>query len=265
MKRTIKKALRIIRTPLVQLGQVYYNATGSKFECNTCNHKTNTFKSNPWHQYSVCPHCTSNVRQRLLAASLQYLEAFRFDTIISDKRVLHFAPEPPIRKLIKGKARDYKTADFFAEGYAYDHIDYNLDISSMQTIPNESFDCVIACDVLEHVPDHIGGIREVYRILSKGGCCIFTVPQKDFLKTTFEDGTVTDPDERERIYGQRDHLRIYGDDFVDMMQAAGFDVTAVDEHYFEEKLRTRHVLAPPVLSKHPLATNYRKVFFGRKV
>jgi len=265
MKRTIKKVIRMLSSPLRYIEQLYLNATGSKFECNTCRHKSNRFKSNSWHLYSVCPNCTSNVRQRLLAASLQYLDTFSIETLISHKRVLHFAPEPPLKKLIKEKARDYKTADFFAEGYAYDHIDYNLDISDMKAVPNASYDCVIACDVLEHVPDHIGGIREVHRILSTGGYCIFTVPQKDFLQSTFEDSAVTDPVERERVYGQRDHLRIYGDDFAEMMKAAGFSVTAVDEHYFSEDLRKLHVLAPPILSKHPLATNYRKVFFGRKL
>ena len=52
----------------------------------------------------------------------------------------------------------------------------------MKLLKNDFFDCVIACDVLEHVPKHISGIREVNRILKKGGYCIFTVPQKDNLK-----------------------------------------------------------------------------------
>jgi SAM-dependent methyltransferase len=204
------------------------------------------------------------VRQRLLVASFQLLDDFHFDKIIRDKKVLHFAPEASVGTLIKGIAKDYKTADFFAEGYSYDDIDYNLDISNMEAIEDESFNCVIACDVLEHVPHHIKGMKEVHRILTKGGYCIFTVPQKDNLKETFEDPTITDKKQREEVFGQFDHLRIYGDDFKSLLQDCGFTVTAVTEQFFDPKTVKKFVLFPPVLSKHPLATNYRKVFFGKK-
>ena len=197
-------------------------------------------------------------------ASFTYLDKFNFESIISNKKILHFAPEKALGKVIQSRAGEYKTADFLAEGYKYDKIDFNIDISSMKTISNESFDCVIASDVLEHVPDHLGGIREVYRVLKKGGYCIFTVPQKDNLKITLEDLTITDRNERERVFGQFDHMRIYGDDFSAMLQDAGFEVTAVNETFFDKNIVERYVLFPPVLSKNPLATNYRKIFFGRK-
>jgi len=265
IKRIIKRTLRIIKMPLFKLQQIYFQIVGSNVECNICHYKAHKFNSDSWHLYCNCPYCSSSVRQRLLMASLSSLDNFSFDNIISNKKILHFAPEKSLGKLIQRKAKEYRTADFFAEGYSYDKIDYNIDISNMKAIENESFDCVIACDVLEHVPDHIGGIREVYRILNKGGYCIFTVPQKDNLKVTYEDLSITDKKERERVFGQYDHLRIYGDDFITILQDSGFEVTAVNESFFVKDIVDHYVLFPPILSKHPLATNYRKIFFGKKI
>src|SRR5207237_10588391 len=111
---------------------------------------------------------------------------------------------------------------------------------------------------------HIDGIKEVHRILNVDGFCIFTVPQKDNLKKTFEDFSVTEPKEREKIFGQFDHLRIYGDDFTDILTSCGFKVTAINEFSFDKNIAAKYVLFPPVLSANPLATNYRKVFFGQK-
>lgn len=265
MKRILRSVKRRIKGLWYQIQQIYFNIAGSKVECNICQCKSNQFNSDSWHLYCTCPLCSSRVRQRLLVASLTHLDDLSFERIINNKKVLHFAPEKSLKKIFESRAKEYKTADFLAEGYTYESIDYNIDISQMKTLQNESFDCVIASDVLEHVPDHIGGMREVYRVLSRGGYCIFTVPQKDNLKETFEDLSITDKIERERVFGQSDHLRIYGDDFASIMEDVGFEVTAVDELFFDKKLVDRHVLFPPVLSKHPLATNYRKIFFGRKM
>jgi SAM-dependent methyltransferase len=251
--------------PFFRVQQFYFHIVGNKIECNICHYKANKFNNDNWHLYTACPNCSAGVRQRLLIASLTYIDNFSFDNIISNKKVLHFAPDRSFYKLIKGVAEEYKTADFLAEGYSYDKIDFNIDISDMKSIKNESFDCVIACDVLEHVPNHLGGIREVNRILKKGGYCIFTVPQKDNLKVTFEDLSITDKKEREKVFGQHDHLRIYGDDFISMLNESGFEATAVDESFFDKDMVNHYVLFPPILSKKQLATNYRKIFFGKKI
>ena len=249
---------------IIGIQQLYFQIKGSNVECNICHCKADKFKSNTWHKYCDCPRCRSGVRQRLIMASLSNLDKFGFDKIIKNKKVLHFAPEKSLGKVISGKAREYKTADLLAGGYSYHKIDFNMDISDMKNIKNETFDCVIACDVLEHVPDHQKGMQEIHRVLKKDGYCILTVPQKDNLEITFEDSTVVDKKEREKIFGQWDHLRIYGDDFKDILQNNGFEVTAVNETFFEQDIVDHYVLFPPVLSENPLATNYRKIFFGRK-
>jgi SAM-dependent methyltransferase len=264
MGKILRFIIRIIRRTGFTVRQFYFKIAGSEVQCNICHFRSNKFESDDWHLYSVCPNCGSNVRQRLLVASFDLLNQFSYSNLIQNKRILHFAPEDSISKLIKKRALIYKTADFLTDGYSYNYLDFNIDISDMQEIEDESYDCVIACDVLEHVPDYILGIKEVLRILRSGGYCIFTVPQKDKLSVTLDDKKITDPIEREKTFGQSDHLRIFGDDFVNRLENCGFKVTVINERSFDENTVKKHVLFPPVLSKHPLATNYRKVFFGRK-
>ncbi|MEO6721252.1 MAG: methyltransferase domain-containing protein [Ferruginibacter sp.] len=270
--KIIKKIIRAIlfrtnhRYHLIseKAGQVYYSLFGSKVECNICHYKANILNSDSWHQFSVCPNCGNGVRQRLLWATLTSTKDWNIDKIIKNRAVLHFAPEKALSGLIEPVAQKYKTADLLAEGYTYPDIDYNMDISDMHQLQDMEYDCIIACDVLEHVYDDKKALREVHRVLSKGGHCIFTVPQKDNLEKTYEDLAVTDPKEREEKFGQIDHLRIYGNDFVQAMNAAGFDTIEVDENNFDKKQQVKNVLFPPVLSNHPLATNYRKIFIGHK-
>jgi SAM-dependent methyltransferase len=173
--------------------------------------------------------------------------------------ILHFAPEEIVTSVIRDKSAQYVTADNFRKD-----CDFRLDISHMPQIKDNQFDVVIAFDVLEHVPDYLKALEEVHRILCSKGIAIYTVPQKDNLEHTYEDLTIVTPEDREKHFGHFDHLRIYGDDFSRIVENKGFSVTAVNESYFSEYIVRKHVLSPPILSKHPLATNYRKVFFCQK-
>lgn len=241
---------------------VYFTAFPHQVECNICQWEDNKLQSDAWHPYVICLGCGSKIRQRLFWAAVTHIE--EFSEVFSNKRVLHFAPDKCLTKRISKEAKQYITADFLAEGYSYKHIDLNLDISNMKAVDDEAFDCVIAFDVLEHVPNYLQALEEVHRVLSPGGYCIFTVPQQDDLETTFEDPTITDPKGRERTYGQWDHLRIYGNDFKDKIASRGFDVTMVSKDDFDSDLVRKSVLYPPILSDNPLATNNRLVYFGKK-
>jgi SAM-dependent methyltransferase len=139
-----------------------------------------------------------------------------------------------------------------------------LDISNMKAVADESFDLIIACDVLEHVSDDSAALHEIHRILTPNAWAILTVPQKDGLEKTYEDPDIVTPIGRKETFGQEDHVRIYGDDFSDRIRSHGFWVTSVGERDFDPEVAKRHVLFPPAISKHPLATNYRKVFFAQK-
>jgi SAM-dependent methyltransferase len=173
--------------------------------------------------------------------------------------VLHFAPEPPLTKVFRRAARTYATADLTGRG-----ADLKLDIADMRSIEDGSFDLVVACDVLEHVPRDREAMGEVRRVLARGGCAIFTVPQCAAHATTFEPGAVNEPLDRERLFGQADHVRMYGLDFPSRLREAGFDVQVRSARDLPHDVVTRHVLVPPVPSAHPLATNDRSLFFARR-
>jgi len=232
--------------------------------CNICGWVDFNFYSDKWHPYTICPNCISQVRHRLFWAILNKDNKYNKEKILRDKTVLHFSPEIQLKDSIKALTKNYKTADFFAEGYYYNKIDYNIDITDMRNIEDNSFDCVIAFDVLEHVSNDKKALEEIKRILKPGGLVILTVPMKDNLKITYEDSSIVDPKEREKIFGQFDHLRIYGEDFFDRVLKEGFEVEVVDHTLFDNATLKKYVLFPPVISKDPLATNYRKIYFGKK-
>jgi SAM-dependent methyltransferase len=230
-----------------------------RIQCNICGWKGRIFSSDGWHPHTICPNCGSQVRHRLLFAAFTTLATLGTDAIVKGKRVLHFAPEEAISASLKDCAGNYVTADL-----CRDDVDMRLDMCNMSGVADGSFDLVVACDVLEHVPDDSAALREVYRVLSAQGWAIITVPQKDNLSTKYEDPTIVTPQQRTLAFGQDDHLRIYGDDFSQFVEANGYTVTVVDEHSFDYQLVKRHVLFPPVLSVHPLATNHRKIYFAKK-
>jgi len=180
------------------------------------------------------------------------------ELLCRNKRILHFAPEQQLSDILKNSASDYVTANIRGP------VDMRLDMTRMPEVADESFDLVVACDVLEHVSSDRAALKEILRVLKKGGCAILTVPQKDGLADTYEDPTIVDPAERERVFGQHDHLRIYGQSFPRILESQGFEPIVVDETSFSADVVKRNVLFPPVLSPHPLATNYRKVFFAMK-
>lgn len=229
-------------------------------ECNICGWSGRRFLSDSWHPFTICPRCSSQVRHRLLVAALSHIKALSFDEVVHNKRVIHFAPENMLRDVLRACAGYYATADMIRED-----VEMKVDISDMSDIQVGSFDLIVACDVLEHVENDVSAVREIHRILSLGGYAVLTVPQKDNLAKTLQDPTVVTPEGRERMFGQSDHLRIYGDDFPTLLESVGFDVTIVSEKDFDGGMVKRHVLFPPVLSSKPLATNYRKAFFAHKV
>jgi SAM-dependent methyltransferase len=79
---------------------------------------------------------------------------------------------------------------------------------------------------LEHIPDDGKAISEIYRVLKPSGTAVIMVPTRG--EHTVEDREVTDPAEREKLYGQADHVRIYGRDFPNRLEKKGFLVSTID-------------------------------------
>lgn len=229
-----------------------------RVRCNICGWSGRCFNGDRWHPYTICWKCKSLVRHRLFVATLQHIDGLKYEDLVDGKRVLHFAPEEATTRLLKPRASLYRTADFDRSD-----VDEKLDITNMPTIGTGSFDLVIAADVLEHVPDHMQGMREIRRVLAPGGYAILTVPQKDHLEKTFGDPSITDPVEREKHFGQWDHVRIFGLDMKELLESVGFEVRVITADDFPKEMVRRNALFPPVLSKHPLATNYRHIYFAK--
>jgi predicted SAM-dependent methyltransferase len=164
-----------------------------------------------------CMHCGSLERHRLVWL---YLERFTdlFDG--RPKTILHIAPEPAfVPRLRKKFGSNYVTADLFDQ-YAMVKMDV-MDIH----YADESFDLIYCSHVLEHVPDDRRALAEFHRTLRPDGWAILQVPI--WREVTFEDPSIVDPAERLAVYGQMDHVRIYGHDFVDRVRDAGFKVKVV--------------------------------------
>jgi ubiquinone/menaquinone biosynthesis C-methylase UbiE len=95
---------------------------------------------------------------------------------------------------------------------------------SVLNIPFEDnyFDLIICNHVLEHIPNDIDAMKEIYRVLKKGGEAILQVPISKNSEITFENFSITEPKEREIVFGQFDHVRIYGQDYPTRLEKSGF-------------------------------------------
>jgi len=141
--------------------------------------------------------------------------------ILSSERVrtLHVAPEPCIGNRLKALPNvTYFTCDLFPQ-----FARVATDLTNMG-FADHSFDLLLVSHVLEHIPDDVSAMRELRRVLRRGGLAVLSVPV--WGDETREDLSITDPAERTRLYGQADHVRMYGRDgvFAQRLNTAGFDV-----------------------------------------
>ena len=164
---------------------------------------------------STCPVCLSYDRERLLILFL------RTRTSVFDKptKLLHVAPEPQVEKMLRAaQTVEYLTADLYEE-----NVMVIMDITDIH-YPEGTFDAVICNHVLEHLPDDRKAMAEIYRVLKPGGWAILQVPISKTLKDTYEDFSIVDERERERAFGQADHSRIYGQDYLARLAGVGYEV-----------------------------------------
>ncbi len=139
------------------------------------------------------------------------------DFFTKNYKVLHIAPEQEfLRKFKKMKNLDYTSADLFSP-----IVDVKADILDLP-FADESFDVVFCNHVLEHIEDDRKAMSELYRVMKKNAWGIFQVPMKNSLDKTYEDFTIKDPKERQKHFGQYDHVRWYGMDYFDRLKSVGF-------------------------------------------
>lgn len=194
------------------------------------------------------PYGYGHQRNNVLAPGTLSLERHRLlwlylkndtDFFTASRKVLHFAPEQAFYKRFRNlKNLQYTTTDLNSP-----LADVKADICNLPFEDN-SYDLILCNHVLEHIPDDTKAMQELYRIMKPGGMGIFQIPQDLSRETTFEDNSITDPKERARIFGQYDHVRVYGRDYFDKLRSIGFRV--VEEDYTKK-------LTPEEVTRYCLA------------
>lgn len=252
MKERIKKILKVygIYHPL----QTFYHSSistiqntlyrsryakykGSGFTCNACGSSYEKFVNDQpqvenrdaitkyhviagYGENIICPNCMSTARQRLVLAILREID-------LENKKVLHFSPEKHIHAFLKKHAL-VTTADLLP-GF-YKSIDGNIQKADATrlTFDDNHFDLVIANHIMEHIPDDISAMREIYRVLKPGGRAVLQVPYSEIISSTLETPGIDDPGLQAKLYGQKDHIRIYAlPDYIDRLRSAGFEVLEI--------------------------------------
>jgi SAM-dependent methyltransferase len=223
---------RVSGASLKVLGLFY---RGQGVTCPVCSQSFRKFlpygRINP-RENALCPNCLSLERHRLMWLYLQERTGF----FKSGQQVLHIAPEACfIKRFEKIHGDRYITADIESP-----LAKVKMDIHQIPFKEN-TFDVVLCNHVLEHVKDDIKAMNEIQRVLKPNGFAILQVPFFNPVPdTTFEDTTITDRQEREKIFGQDDHVRKYGKDYPQRIKRAG--LTPLEDPYvnnLEEGVRKK--------------------------
>jgi len=181
------------------------------------------------------PYGYGNQRSNVLSPSTLSLERHRllwlyllnetdFFSTTTIQKVLHFAPEQAFYKIFRNQKNiEYTTTDLLSP-----LADVKADICNLPFEDN-TYDIIFCNHVLEHIPDDTKAMQELYRVLKKGGMAILQIPQDLKRATTFADDSIVNQKDRAAIFGQYDHVRIYGRDYFDKLRSIGF--TVIEEDY----------------------------------
>jgi SAM-dependent methyltransferase len=210
---------QMTRKPLRYIKTIPYQGKGRL--CPVCNKNSRKFLSFRNRENAQCLHCGSLERHRFL---WQFL--LKKTDVFSNKykQMLHVAPEACFEPRFKEELKDkYLTADLFNPKAMV-----KMDITNIK-YPDETFDIIYCSHVLEHVDNDKKAIKEFFRVLKNDGWAILLVPISG--ENTFEDPSIIEPAERLKYFGQEDHVRQYGLDYIDRLREAGFivEVTKVND------------------------------------
>jgi len=170
---------------------------------------------------ALSPSTLSLERHRLMWLFLR--DDTDFFTSKEKIKTLHIAPEQCFLDLFRKQTNlEYITSDLESP-----IADVKADICNLPFDDN-SFNVVFCNHVLEHIIDDTKAMQELYRVLKKGGFGIFQIPQDLSREKTFEDNTITNRRERAEIFGQYDHVRVYGRDYFNKLRSVGFEVDEID-------------------------------------
>lgn len=187
----------------------YLSYVGNKFQCNVCEKKLSNFVL--FDHDRLCPRCGSLERTRRLWHLLN--DGFLKDGI----KILDFSPSRSLYRILKDNP-NYLSSDL--SGDFISHVAF--DITKIDS-ENEHFDLIICYHILEHIEDDIKGMKELLRVLKTGGHCLIQTPFK--TGKIYEDSNITEPQDREKYFGQNDHVRIYSiEGLKNRLEHVGFEV-----------------------------------------
>jgi SAM-dependent methyltransferase len=200
---------------------------GQKHQCNICKTHLRDFISTP--QHLICPRCGSIARNRRLWQLLN-------DGLLQENsKVLDFSPSRNLYRVMKTMDINYESTDLSGDFLA----EKSYDITQM-ACPDENYDLIICYHILEHIDDDQTAMQELFRVLKKGGTCLVQTPFK--AGETFEDSSIKSKEEREKHFGQIDHVRIYAKAGLKArLEKAGFVVTQQD---FSSETENLHGFSP---------------------
>ena len=235
IKKSIPRKWRIALLKMKYKGNGYY--------CNCCNSDIKHFiPGNPspkvikekeiigagYYEHDVCPVCKSSYRQRSVMVYLH-----QSGILEKDIQVLHVAPEPSLHYVFTGRKNiTYRCGDIEPEKYRYYAKAQYLNLLEL-AFGDNTFDLIVCNHVLEHIEDDLKAMKELFRVLKPGGTAVLQVPISWKSEKTFEDPSVRNPEERLQLFGQSDHVRIYGKDYIDRLQKAGFIVELSEPGKYE--------------------------------
>lgn len=250
MKKLYKFLLNTLPRPLlIRLSYPFkkmapYLYSGNKVVCPVCERsfrKFLSYGSKVKHRENVlCPYCLSLERHRLMWLYLQYETNF-FDAKLA---VLHIAPEQCFHRRFKQLDNiNYLTGDLESP-----IADMHFDLHDIPLEDNR-FDVVLCNHVLEHVEDAMQCMKELNRVMKSGGWGIFQVPQDTSREKTYEDVSITSPEEREKHFWQKDHVRLFGKDYPDWLEKAGFIIEEYKpkEVFTKEQIHRFRIMEKEVL------------------
>ena len=217
LKRILPSRLEVqIRQTFYFLRGLWYR--GNKHQCPCCETQVRRFLSGgvTLRSNAQCPRCGSLERHRLLWLFLKYKTVF-FNRQLC---VLDVAPS----YFMQQKFRHYTNLDYLSTGLDDPWVMTHMDIMALP-LPDNHFDCIICYHVLEHIIDDRQAMKELFRVLKPNGWAILQSPVDMTRETTLEDSRITTPEGRRNLFGQDDHLRVYGRDYIKRLKEAGFSVT----------------------------------------
>lgn len=189
---------------------------GAAVRCPVCSGTASRFVGA---QADICPWCGTRPRQR-------FLWSYLAGRLGPGARVLHLAPEPALATRFRALSIGYTTADLRSP-QASIHVDLSDGAAVADRLGRAGYDFVLCSHVLEHVPDDDAAIRSLASLVAPGGEVLVQVPLDPARLSTYEDWSITSPEARAEAFGQNDHIRIYGRDFIARLEGGGLAVTTL--------------------------------------